>query len=377
MKLIQLLLDQGIRSEKKLEGIDWMVFERLLSYHEIAPYAYVNIKPYINSFPQRLRGLLRNSYWHVVRDNILKDREYQRIFRAFQGNDIDVLPFKGASFLNDIYEEDLLRPMSDIDLLVSDRGYEKAEDILQELGYKKSLGGLTESYWRNKQCHIAFYRPCKDNQCFIVDLHWGLDFKRNSKTVLADIWKRTRYVETIEGKKIRLLSPEDSLFSIALHQRRYGKVLSLKYILDTKLLFQKYKDELDLDYIVDSSKKERMSSCLYFLLLQARLFFGSGDFDALLDRLPVSRFKRNLMERFINDKMSSDSLVHEYKVNYLKTHFLLYDDYMEPVRYIMSIPLEQFARFYDLRPYSMKTRILYKLRFLYFLITPIKVKYAE
>ncbi|MBU1147426.1 MAG: nucleotidyltransferase family protein [Candidatus Omnitrophica bacterium] len=377
MKLIQLLLGRGVRSERQLRGIDWMTFEKFLSYHEIAPSIYVNIKPYLDFIPGGLRELLRNGYWHAVRSNILKDREYQRIFEAFQDKDTDVLPFKGVSFLNDIYEEGLPRPMNDIDLLVPERDYEKAEGILQGLGYKKRLGGLTEDYWRNKQCHVTFLRPYKNSQCFIVDLHWGLDFKRNGRLILPDIWKRIRDVETVEGKKIRLLSPEDALFSIALHQRRYGKALSLKYILDTKLLFRKYKDVLDLDYIAASSKKERMSSCLYFLLLQARLFFGSGDFDTLLDRLSMPRLKRNLMERFINDKMLSDSLAYEYKVNYLKTHFLLYDDYLEPAGYIMNIPLEQFTRFYDLEPYSMKARILYKLRFLSFLFTAIKVKYAE
>ena len=377
MKLIQSLLTRRVEPEGRFRDIDWVLFEKFLFYHEVAPYVYTKIRPYINSLPQRLRGLLRNNYWHAIRDNILKDRECQRILKAFQDKETDVLPFKGASFLNDIYEEGLPRPMNDIDLLVSDKDYERAEDILQELGYQKRLGGLTEDYWRNKQCHITFFRVFKDSQYFVVDLHWGLDFKRNGRVVLPDIWKRTRDIEIIKGKKIRLLSPEDSLFSIALHQRRYGKVFTLKYMLDIKLLFRKYKDAFDLDYIVDSSQKGRMSSCLYFLVLQARLFFGPGDFDALLDRLPVSRFKRNLMERFINDKMSSDSLVCEYKVNYLKIHFLLYDDYLEPVRYVINIPLEQFARFYDLEPYSTKTRILYKLRFFIFLFTAIKVKYAE
>lgn len=171
VELIQLMLSRGIRSERQLEGVDWAIFEKVVSYHEIAPYVYVNIKPYINSLPEKLRELLRNSYWHAVRSNILKDREYQRIFGAFQGKDTDVLSFKGVSFLNDIYEEGLPRPMNDIDLLVPEKDYEKAEGILLELGYKKRLGGLTEDYWRNKQCHITFFRPFKDGRYFVVDLH--------------------------------------------------------------------------------------------------------------------------------------------------------------------------------------------------------------
>ncbi|GAH08239.1 unnamed protein product, partial [marine sediment metagenome] len=168
-------------------------------------------------------------------------------------------------------------------------------------------------------------------------------------------------------------SPEDTLFSLALHQRRFGKVFCLKYVLDTALIMQKYKDTFDWCYVGKACEKYRLSSCLYFLLLQVKIFLGE-DFSGESEKLSVAGIKKTMMRKFISRYIFSFSLGQKVRNNYLKSHFLLYDSFIEPVRYIMDIPLEQFAKYYGLKTYDKNTERLYRFRFLYFIFSFLKIK---
>lgn len=83
--------------------------------------------------------------------------------------------------------------MGDIDVLIKEEDYIRASGILEGIGYKKDLEGLNEDYWLHKQCHVVFL---KKGNGLRLELHHGLDFKRNNKKILAQIWSRTVEVKT-------------------------------------------------------------------------------------------------------------------------------------------------------------------------------------
>lgn len=60
-------------------------------------------------------------------------------------------------------------------------------------------------------------------------------------------------------------------------------------------------------------------------------------------------------------------------------HFLLYDTLWEPIDYILNIPLEQFAKFYEIKPYDRMTGFLYENRLFYMPVKLIieKISYAK
>lgn len=139
----------------------------------------------------------------------------------------------------------------------------------------------------------------------------------------------------------------------------------MKYILDTAVILNKYKETLDWDYVRKMCREYRLSSCLYFLLLQTKILLNPEDFTEGPETLKVPCYKKMIMGRFIASNIYGFNLGGKVKDNYLKSHFLLYDSFIEPILYILNIPLEQFAKYYGLRPYEKKTRVFYKFRFFY------------
>lgn len=371
-KIIQLAMRQAAGQRYRAEinrllssgSADWAKLKDLLGYHEIAALFYSVLKDDMHLLPKEISGLLSNTFYQTLKDNLQKLKQFQSVNQAFEKEGIRLAALKGLALLTQLYEHLPVRPMVDMDILIGEEDYEKGTGTLEGIGYKKELLGLKESYWRKEQCHLTFVKHGEGKTGNILEAHWSLDFKRNGRQALGESWQRTNNIGTEFGR-MAVLSPEDTLFSLALHQRRFGKAFCLKYVLDIAFLLKKYAGNFDWDYFLSACRRYGLSSCAGFLLLQGKLFLNSGLFDYGLEKIDLPRSKKAIMERFIDSNLASLGLSEKIKETYLKSHFLLYDTYSEPVKYILNIPLEQFAKFHSLRPYEARTRRLYLLRFIY------------
>ena len=371
-KIIQLVMLQALDQQYSGEinrllssrAIDWIEARDLLSYHELGALFYIILKNDIHLLPQEISYLLANTFYYTLKDNLWKLRQFQSINQAFKQERLRMLAMKGVALLAQLYAHFPVRPMADIDILLREEDYARGTEILETSGYKKELLGFKESYWHQNQCHLTFVKKREGKRGIILEAHWSLDFRRNGRLILEESWQRARDIDAEFGR-VGVLSPEDTFFSLALHQRRFGKAFCLKYILDIAFLFKEYGKEFDWDYFSSVCEKYGLFSCAGFLFLQGKLFLNSGFFDYGLEKIPLSKGKRAIMERFILNNFTSSRLDEKIKENYLKSHFLLYDTYREPVKYVINIPLEQFAKFHGLKPYTIKAKWFYAWRFIY------------
>ncbi|MFA5370005.1 MAG: nucleotidyltransferase family protein [Candidatus Omnitrophota bacterium] len=369
MALCNIINEQASNGLKGLlndDNIDWNLLGNLLFYHEIAPFFYIAVKSYKDLLPSDTKRALSWAYYRQALQNQLIFEVYSDIYDAFKLNGIGLLPIKGTALLYDLYAEFPVRPMSDIDCLIREADYKKSKDILKSINYDIDLRGLSEAYWMTKQCHVPFSARQQAQLAVkpAVEVHLRLDFKRYGREPLPHVWQRTRDVN-MNGKYFLQLSPEDTLFSLALHQRRFGKTVCLKYALDTAFLFKKYGDNFDWDYTTAACRKERMRDCVYFLLFQASLLSKCPGIVKGLRLLMPNVLKSRMIEGFIGRNVVSGRLSGRLKSNYLHSHFLLYDSFMEPFMYIINIPKEQFAKYYCLPFGSKKTEMAYRFRLLY------------
>ncbi|MFC1623905.1 nucleotidyltransferase family protein [Candidatus Omnitrophota bacterium] len=368
--LVLFVVEQMVHNKRTKEvedlcfkDIDWSRFKEIITYHDLTPFAYSLLKDFDSSLPQDLMEFLKNNYYcALVRCQSLW-QEFLRISGAFKESNITLLPIKGMALLHDLYMDKPIRPMTDIDILVKEDDIKKAEAIFSDIGYRKELYDLREEYWRENQCHIAFYKKEKEGLPF-VELHWGIDFKRENRTILPELWGRTRCID-VDGKRIDLLSPEDTLFSLALHNRRFGRTLCLKNAYDVMLLLNKYSNNFDWDYCLDMNRKYRLCASLFFILYQAKFLLETNIPGNIMKKLNVPNWKKRMIRYFIEKNTFSLDLTKKGKDLYLKNHFLLYDSFWEPIKYILDIPREQFAKFYGLEAYNKKTDFLYKMRLMY------------
>ncbi len=374
-KIIKLLAKEIVYGGNKLlllnnlkaTRVNWKRLKSMLVYHELAPFLYVITKESPSSVPRKIFFLLKNTYYESLFRYIILFEELLRINEEAEKRNIIIIPIKGFSFSEEYYRRFGFRPLIDIDLLIQEKDLDKGVKLLLNLGYKKLLLGAKESYWRTKQCHIEFIKEKekekeKEKTPIIVELHWALDFKRYNTHIIPTLWKRLKKIKIENGKEITIMSPEDTLLSLALHQRRFGKVLNLKYACDVGLLLKN--ENLDWKYVLEIAFKERIRASLYFLIYQVQ-FILETNLNGYLKELSLNPVHRTLISKTIEKLLTHP--IYRDNLNYIYAwcHFLMYDNIIYPIKYILKIPLEQFAKFYNLPLYTQKTTILYKFRYFY------------
>lgn len=354
-----------------LKGLDWEKVKNCMIYHEIVSLGYSVLKEYFDLLPRDFRRFLKNKYYYGTLRNECLWGEFLRLIEIFGQKDIVLIPVKGMALFKDIYSNPSLRNIGDIDLLVKNKDILKAEEILYNLGYERESAGLKENYWREKQYHIIFLKRNHSRLSAIVELHWRLDYKRK-KDILPLLWSRLRRVD-IDNRSMYSLSCEDTFFSLALHNRRLGKVLCMKSVFDLFLLLKKYSN-FDWDYVLKEAKSGNMRTTVFFILSQANFFFGLSISKDILKNLAIPFYKRKLICQFIEKNTFLPDIKEKIRDLYLKSHFLLYDNFREPVEYILNIPIEQFAKFYGIKSYDRKTYLFYRFRCIYIPAKYIKEK---
>jgi hypothetical protein len=354
---IRLFLDVlNQRTVMPADGINSEKFGEFAQFHNLSSLVFYRLKDANVDICRKIALQLRPHYLANISHNLHLWNEFLRIKNSFMENRIAMVPLKGVDILARSYPAFDLRSMNDIDILIKEGQLAEAERALLALGYRKEFFGFKEEYWRRDHCNISF---CKDR--LVVDVHWGLDFKRGQRDVLPGIWDRVRQAKA-GNQEITILSPEDAIFCFALHLRRFGNVLALKQVFDSAQIIRQTAD-FDWSYILEEGRRGRMQATLCFILMQVSLFTDAPVPEDVLNRLRVPFWQKKLIRKFLlkNTFLSTASL----KKNYLKAHFLLFDNVWEAILYLINIPHEQFCKYYVLKPYTTKAVVLYRLRLFY------------
>lgn len=340
----------------QIAGTDLDKLISLSRQYNLEPIVFYRLKNYAGYIPEHIYSYLRAQYVGNISRNLRFWNEFLKINAAFKENNLSILPLKGIDILTRFYPSFDLRSMCDIDILIKEEEFSAVERILSSLGYEKTLYGLREEYWRKQQCHIAFYK-----NKILIEAHWGLDFKRPNSIILPHLWERAKEVES-GNHKISIFSPEDAVFSFALHWRHFGNVLSLKQVFDVARII-KETPAFDWDYVLKEAERGKMRAVISFILMQACLFCEAEIPEDIFKKLNIPCWQKTLIKKFLL-KYTFETRASIKKL-YLKAHFLLYDDILEPTLYLINIPYEQFCKFYNLKPYTTISGLLYGLRLFY------------
>ncbi|MCW5207387.1 nucleotidyltransferase family protein, partial [Desulfobulbus sp. US2] len=101
----------------------------------LAPLLYHHSKQIDVPFPQDFRRLLHSLYQRSRQANTVRNRAVAEILTRYDTANVPVLTIKGIALCNFLYEEPGLRPMRDMDLLVSESDLGAAQEILLDLEY--------------------------------------------------------------------------------------------------------------------------------------------------------------------------------------------------------------------------------------------------
>lgn len=201
-----------------------------------------HVSPFLQNWAQKqVRSQeIKNQIYQDYTIQIIRDTnqniELDRILNEFENNHIKTLVVKGA-IIKDIYPQNYIREMHDIDILVDSNDWKKAIKLMKNMNFSKDTDG---------EKHLVFTK----RPFILVEMHKKLAVKEDTGyAYLNDVWPLC--VKYKNYHHIYQLDKENAYIFCMIHLLQHFKFtgIKIKDVLDVYLYNETYKDTLNYDLL--------------------------------------------------------------------------------------------------------------------------------
>ncbi len=245
---------------------DWTALAGVATSYRLAPLFFWGLQHACTDLvPPGVLAELRRHFDEHTRKHLLFSADLHRILDFLRAGGIQAIPFKGAALAWSIYLVPGLRPMSDVDLFISEHDLRAAIRLFEENGYKRQFSGVDIRFLSGA---VNLAQP---NGATKIDLHWRLapDYFRAVDS--AAFLSRTVQLD-IGGRPAAGFCPEDSLILLCAHGGKHGWRSPL-WICDVARLIDA--SPLDWDSIFSRAEENDMSRVILLGVYLAENLFGA------------------------------------------------------------------------------------------------------
>ena len=304
--------------EFQLSAINWdRVFETALQWN-ISPLLHRIIK----SQPHFLGAI--DVPGHVVRDieaayiktYVVNEANFGKlleIIKIFDNAGIRVILLKGSHLAQVVYQDIGVRWMVDIDILIRREDLKEASELLVNMGYE--YPDLEAAVWddfgekkevRDQAAVMDWYKTdhmhliyCSAKAIQSLEIHWGIARSTSPFTIdMEGLWERA-WAEEVNGVKLWVLSPEDLLLHLSLHDSysHHLNLFGLRPCCDVAAVVRCFSKQIDWGQLQVRAREWGIEKYLYLTLRLSRELLGS--------EVPVDFLKA------IRDRTCSDRIILE------------------------------------------------------------------
>jgi len=276
--------------------VNWRYFLHLAESHGVASLVYHNLvtNDLTNKVPKYCLEWLSRIYHNTLYKNVIFSDALNKVMCKFRQHRIAIIVLKGTILAEQLYGNPALRTIVDIDILVRSEELSLASFLLSEMGYQRA----TSNHEYEHHFHEIY---CKQAQFpLIIELHWNLENPEFVDVPRQEIWQRAQSQELSEGN-IMVLSPEDNLLFLSNHLTKQDDKL-LRSLADIGVLLERYKDDLDWDYIVKSTHSWGIDYSVYYSLVKCRDLLKTSVPAHVIKTLKPRAWRRWILYFLINNE---------------------------------------------------------------------------
>ena len=182
---------------------------------------------------QAIKEEINQDYTSQIVKDTNQNIEIEKLLYRLEQNNIKTLVVKGV-IMKDIYPQNYMRQMCDIDILVEDNDFKKVTKMIREMGFHKLY---------NHEKHLVLTKP----PFMIIELHRKLILQKDvvGYEYFKDIWPLCMPYNN--NKNIYQLDRTHAYVFCILHLLTHFKFtgIKIKDILDVYLYEETYKQDLD------------------------------------------------------------------------------------------------------------------------------------
>ncbi len=287
--ILTLCLSHGDRAEKlkllaNISQAEWRAVASLTYQLDVAPLLHHTLEQMGIALPGDVAAELKRAFLGNTRHNLLIYRELGSFLPRLNEQNIPVIVLKGAYLAQAVYDDIGLRPMGDIDLLISLPDVEKAIGLLEASGYKAD-----RPFWPEVDGVVHHHAPPMLKDGLSVELHWSLTHDSNLTEIdLQRLWARAQRFG-LQGTETLALSQADLVVHLAVHAS-YSHYFCAQYrsLYDLEAVLRKFGADLDWAEIIRTCQAWQAERGTYLALRLAGELFGTQVPQKVLEKLQPS-----------------------------------------------------------------------------------------
>jgi hypothetical protein len=270
--------------------LDWNRIVAISYAHGIAPLIYHNLlaSGVVTRLTSRPAKRLKGFYYGNAARNTILYSELKKVLSALQSQRIDVVVLKGAALAQTVYPSIVLRPMTDIDLLVRQQKLGEAETKLLGLGYTFDLSTQAAS---RKAYHFVFRKRSATS----IEVHWHIKRPTDPFSIdIDDLWERSQRIEIADVEAL-VFSPEDLLLHLCQHLWKHHLTGGIRPLCDLAEAAKYHGEKIDWRKVHKTSSDWQMNSCSYLVLQLAKELLDAPIPEPFLKEVKPANFDPAIM----------------------------------------------------------------------------------
>jgi hypothetical protein len=249
---------------------------RWLRQQGLAPYAYYRLKEdgLLAQLPEAAQAALRSVYYGAVAQHTVLSVESDALLVEFRKQGIEPILLKGMALSTTLYPTPATRPTSDLDILIHRSQVEVVRQVLVARGYRDK--GLGQGQHVAFAHHLHAWRESKGGHHIAVEAHWELVHHPGyaSRMEVAEFFARARRMDA-RGDAPLVLDPADQLIHACAHLLlHHAQAFNLLWLLDLRLLVERYGQSWDWPELVGRAAKFRLAGTLRYWLELTEAWYG-------------------------------------------------------------------------------------------------------
>lgn len=265
---------------------DWRAIAPVAERQGVGPLLYHAIRHHSHglALSRDLEEELRRKYYVAAARNMRLYHELQRILGLLAARGIAVIVLKGAHLADAAYGNIALRPMGDVDLLLSEDDLKLAEACFLE------AGAQPVEHNRVITAHNSHFGYIMADSELRVEIHWRLfppDYA--CKIDHSGIWSRAQPLRLAQAE-VLALAQEDLLIHVCVHAAKHVPNTSLRMLYDIMQLTSKPEGQFDWQVLSTRARQWGAGRAVYALLRLARELLGAAVCEEHLEALRPAEF---------------------------------------------------------------------------------------
>jgi hypothetical protein len=249
---------------------------RWLHQQGLAAYAYYRLRQekLLSQLPEAAQAALRSAYYGAVAQHTVLDVELDALLAEFRKQGIEPILLKGMALGTTLYPSPATRPCLDLDILVHRSQVEAVRQVLVARGYRDM--GLDQGQRVAFAHHLHAWREFSGGRHVAVEAHWELvhDPGYARRMEAAEFFSRARRMDARDDAPL-VLDPADQLIHACAHLLlHHARSPNLMWLLDLRLLVERYGPSWDWPELVERAAKFRLAGALRYWLELTEAWYG-------------------------------------------------------------------------------------------------------